>query len=60
MCGLKLFLHLPTLSFELYYHNNYTFTHFPGIMISSDESEETLTKDFEMLKRTLPHGASTL
>ena len=39
------------------YCNNYTFTHFPWIMITSDETEETLTKSFEMLKRTLPIDA---
>lgn len=51
------FFRLAASSFELYYYSNYTFTHFPGITITSDEMEETLTKDFEMLKRTLPDDA---
>ena len=51
------FSDLAALNFELYCYNNYTFTHFSGIMITSDETEETLTKGFEMLKRTIPNDA---
>ena len=57
LCSLWLFSDLVALSFELYYYNNYIFTYFPRIIITSDKTEETSTKGFEKLNRTLLNDA---